>query len=169
MTTRILGAQIRRGGSAASEASGTRHALSKFKRKKILRRNSRANGIHGVTEFGACEARFWFLYPRRLNVSEGARRGAARVLERPPTVILLLVRADAVGINLTEASHVFLMEPRLNSALEKQSATSPMICPLAPGGLAISGVPPPSRIGQESKWCVSGCAFVVVFVSRCRI
>jgi len=39
----------------------------------------------------------------------------------PTTVFLLSVRAGAVGINLTEANHVFFMEPLLNSAIEKQA------------------------------------------------
>ncbi|PSC76011.1 helicase-like transcription factor isoform B [Micractinium conductrix] len=39
----------------------------------------------------------------------------------PTTVFLLSMRAGAVGINLTAASHVFLMEPALNPALEEQA------------------------------------------------
>eukprot|EP00752_Nemacystus_decipiens_P018369 g16478.t1 len=39
----------------------------------------------------------------------------------PTTVFLLSVRAGAVGINLTQANHVFLLEPLLNLALEKQA------------------------------------------------
>ena len=40
----------------------------------------------------------------------------------PPTAIFLLsLRAGAVGINLTEANRVFLMEPALNPALEAQA------------------------------------------------
>lgn len=41
----------------------------------------------------------------------------------PTTVFLLSVRAGAVGINLTEANHVFFMEPLLNSAIEKQGCS----------------------------------------------
>jgi len=37
------------------------------------------------------------------------------------TVFLLSLRAGAVGINLTAASHVFLLEPALNPALEEQA------------------------------------------------
>jgi SNF2 family DNA or RNA helicase len=47
----------------------------------------------------------------------------------PTTVFLLSVRAGAVGINLTEANHVFLMEPLLNPGLEKQGKTLPTMCP----------------------------------------
>ena len=36
----------------------------------------------------------------------------------PTTVFLLSMRSGSVGINLTAASHVFLMEPALNPALE---------------------------------------------------
>ena len=36
----------------------------------------------------------------------------------PTTVFLLSSRSGSVGINLTAASHVFLMEPALNKALE---------------------------------------------------
>ncbi|CAM9694657.1 unnamed protein product [Ascophyllum nodosum] len=39
----------------------------------------------------------------------------------PTTVFLLSVRAGAVGINLTQANNVFLLEPLLNLALEKQA------------------------------------------------
>ncbi|CAM9513328.1 unnamed protein product [Ectocarpus sp. 8 AP-2014] len=39
----------------------------------------------------------------------------------PTTVFLLSVRSGAVGINLTQADHVFLLEPMLNLALEKQA------------------------------------------------
>ncbi|KAI3434920.1 hypothetical protein D9Q98_002974 [Chlorella vulgaris] len=39
----------------------------------------------------------------------------------PTTVFLLSMRAGAVGINLTAATHVFLMEPALNPALEDQA------------------------------------------------
>ena len=40
----------------------------------------------------------------------------------PPTsVFLLSMRSGAVGINLTAASHVFLLEPALNPALEEQA------------------------------------------------
>ena len=39
----------------------------------------------------------------------------------PTTIFLLSMRAGAVGINLTQANHVFLMEPAMNTALEKQA------------------------------------------------
>jgi len=39
----------------------------------------------------------------------------------PTTVFLLSMRAGAVGINLTAASHVFLLEPALNPSLEEQA------------------------------------------------
>eukprot|EP00959_Pyramimonas_sp_CCMP1952_P158859 3322587-Pyramimonas_sp.AAC.1 len=39
----------------------------------------------------------------------------------PTTVFLLSVRSGAVGINLTSASHVFLLEPCLNPALSEQA------------------------------------------------
>ena len=38
----------------------------------------------------------------------------------PTTVFLLSMRAGSVGINLTAASHVFLLEPCINPALEEQ-------------------------------------------------
>ena len=39
----------------------------------------------------------------------------------PTTVFLLSMRAGAVGINLTQANRVFLMEPSFNPALEAQA------------------------------------------------
>ena len=39
----------------------------------------------------------------------------------PTTVFLLSIRAGAVGINLTQANQVFLLEPCLNPALEAQA------------------------------------------------
>jgi hypothetical protein len=39
----------------------------------------------------------------------------------PTTVFLLSVRSGAVGINLTAASHVFMLEPVLNAALQAQA------------------------------------------------
>lgn len=39
----------------------------------------------------------------------------------PTTIFLLSMRAGAVGINLTQANRVFLLEPCFNPALEKQS------------------------------------------------
>ena len=46
---------------------------------------------------------------------------AAFQADPPTTVFLLSVRSGAVGINLTAASHVFLLEPCLNPALEAQA------------------------------------------------
>lgn len=49
-------------------------------------------------------------------------KAIAEFQEDPPTTVFLLsMRAGAVGINLTAASHVFLMEPALNPALEEQA------------------------------------------------
>lgn len=39
----------------------------------------------------------------------------------PTTVFILSMRSGAVGINLTAANHVFLMEPAFNPALEDQA------------------------------------------------
>jgi superfamily II DNA or RNA helicase len=39
----------------------------------------------------------------------------------PTTIFLLSMRAGAVGINLTQANRVFLMEPHFNPALEAQA------------------------------------------------
>jgi superfamily II DNA or RNA helicase len=41
--------------------------------------------------------------------------------DSPTTIFLLSMRAGAVGINLTQANRVFLLEPCLNPALEAQS------------------------------------------------
>eukprot|EP00937_MAST-01D_sp_MAST-1D-sp2_P005038 g5038.t1 len=39
----------------------------------------------------------------------------------PTTIFLMSIRSGACGINLTQANHVFLLEPCLNPALEKQA------------------------------------------------
>ncbi len=39
----------------------------------------------------------------------------------PTTIFLLSMRAGAVGINLTQANRVFIMEPCFNPALEAQA------------------------------------------------
>ena len=39
----------------------------------------------------------------------------------PTTVFLLSMRSGSVGINLTSANHVFILEPALNPALEEQA------------------------------------------------
>eukprot|EP00798_Chlamydomonas_sp_ICE-L_P005762 gene5762-6059_t len=39
----------------------------------------------------------------------------------PTTVFLLSMRSGAVGINLTAANYVFIMEPSMNPALEEQA------------------------------------------------
>lgn len=51
------------------------------------------------------------------------RCAAIRAFQQDPptTVFLLAVKSAAVGINLTAANHVFLMEPCLNPALEAQA------------------------------------------------
>mmetsp|Transcript_1186 Transcript_1186/g.1460 ORF Transcript_1186/g.1460 Transcript_1186/m.1460 type:complete len:648 (+) Transcript_1186:1824-3767(+) len=57
------------------------------------------------------------------DMSMNARARALRDFqEDPPTTIFLIsVRAAACGINLTQASHVFLMEPTMNPALQDQA------------------------------------------------
>ena len=39
----------------------------------------------------------------------------------PTTVFLLSMRSGSVGINLTSANYVFILEPALNPALEEQA------------------------------------------------
>ena len=57
------------------------------------------------------------------DMSKNARAQALRDFrEDPPTTIFLLsIKAGACGINLTQANHVFMMEPCLNPALEAQA------------------------------------------------
>ena len=53
-----------------------------------------------------------------------AKRAAAIAAfqkDPPTTVFLLSMRSGAVGINLTAATHVFLLEPALNPALTEQA------------------------------------------------
>eukprot|EP00904_Undaria_pinnatifida_P006227 jgi/Undpi1/2734/HiC_scaffold_14.g06112.m1 len=57
------------------------------------------------------------------NMSRTQRTNALKAFanDPPTTVFLLSVRSGAVGINLTQANNVFLLEPLLNLALEKQA------------------------------------------------
>ena len=56
-----------------------------------------------------------------MPLNQRAKAIAAFQEDPPTTVFLLSVRSGAVGINLTSASHVFVMEPLLNPALEAQA------------------------------------------------
>ena len=51
----------------------------------------------------------------------GGRRSKAFQKDPDTTIFLLSMRSGAVGINLTAASHVFLLEPAMNPALEDQA------------------------------------------------
>ncbi len=57
------------------------------------------------------------------NMTMAKRAKALREFQNdPPTTIFLLsLRSGAVGINLTQANRVFLMEPAMNPALEAQA------------------------------------------------
>ena len=66
----------------------------------------------------------------------------------PTTVFLLSMRAGSVGINLTAASHVFLLEPCINPALEEQvqllegqGAYLVQVLPLAHPSMCLPGTP----------------------------
>ena len=76
---------------------------------------------------------------------------AAFQKDQPTTVFLLSMRAGSVGINLTAASHVFLLEPCINPALEEQVRLS--------GGLLGAGFPPFSSLHvsrQTFRICCAG-------------
>jgi SNF2 family DNA or RNA helicase len=65
-------------------------------------------------------------FDHRTLKGDMTRTARTRALEEfqtsPPTTIFLLsLRAGAVGINLTAANHVFLLEPSLNQATEQQA------------------------------------------------
>ena len=57
------------------------------------------------------------------SMSMAQRKKALETFQNDPptTVFLLSMRAGAVGINLTEANHVIVLEPCLNKALEDQA------------------------------------------------
>mmetsp|Transcript_3427 Transcript_3427/g.3555 ORF Transcript_3427/g.3555 Transcript_3427/m.3555 type:complete len:386 (+) Transcript_3427:1-1158(+) len=57
------------------------------------------------------------------NMSMQQRRKALDDFQtdRSATIFLLSMRAGAVGVNLTQANHVVVMEPCLNTALEEQA------------------------------------------------
>ena len=56
-----------------------------------------------------------------MSMAQRAKALAEFQGDPPTTIFLLSMRAGAVGINLTEANRVFLMEPTLNPALEAQA------------------------------------------------
>ena len=56
-----------------------------------------------------------------MPLKQRAEAIAAFQNDPPTTVFLLSMRSGAVGINLTSATHVFLVEPALNSALTEQA------------------------------------------------
>ncbi|CAM9694406.1 unnamed protein product [Ascophyllum nodosum] len=56
-----------------------------------------------------------------MSMSQRAEALEAFSKDPPTTVFLLSMRAGAVGINLTQANNVFLLEPLMNLALEKQA------------------------------------------------
>jgi SNF2 family DNA or RNA helicase len=57
------------------------------------------------------------------DMTRGARTQALENFAMDPstTVFLMSIRAGAVGINLTQANHIFLFEPCLNPATELQA------------------------------------------------
>ena len=57
------------------------------------------------------------------SVSVDKRQEALDLFQTDPptTVLLLTARSGAVGLTLTAASHVFLLEPNLNPAVEAQA------------------------------------------------
>ena len=58
----------------------------------------------------------------RLLDTQAALQAIEAFQRDPPTMVFLLsMRSGAVGINLTAANHVFLMEPAFNTALEDQA------------------------------------------------
>jgi SNF2 family DNA or RNA helicase len=56
-----------------------------------------------------------------MPLKQRAEAIAAFQKDPPTTVFLLSMRSGAVGINLTSATHVFLVEPALNPALTEQA------------------------------------------------
>ena len=56
-----------------------------------------------------------------MPLAQRAAAIAAFQKDPPTTVFLLSMRSGAVGINLTAATHVFLLEPALNPALTEQA------------------------------------------------
>ena len=56
-----------------------------------------------------------------MPLNQRAAAIAAFQKDPPTTVFLLSMRSGAVGINLTSATHVFLVEPALNPALTEQA------------------------------------------------
>ena len=79
----------------------------------------------------------------------------------PTTVFLLSMRAGSVGINLTAASHVFLLEPCINPALEEQvqllegqGARSVQVYPLAHPSMCLPSKP----AGSAAQVVVLACS-----------
>ena len=94
----------------------------------------------------------------------------------PTTVFLLSMRSGSVGINLTAANYVFIMEPALNPALEVRCAlldcavlrwlhvthprgrcyaASPFFAAAVPGGRALA-LPPSRPPCRTRPWGAAG-------------
>ena len=122
--------------SALSKSSGN-HGIFRSKFNELLRqlkdiRNNEAGSkslifsqFNSTLDFLQCElTKHGFSYRTlRGDMSMQARAKALRDFQNDPptTVFLLSMRAGAVGINLTQANRVFLMEPALNPALVAQA------------------------------------------------
>ncbi len=63
----------------------------------------------------ACRQRLMRICPACVQAIEAFQK------DPPTTVFLLSMRSGSVGINLTSANYVFILEPALNPALEEQA------------------------------------------------
>ena len=70
------------------------------------------------TTYGACRYR---TLAGDMSLSQRTKALQDFQNDPPTTVFLMSIKSGACGINLTQANHVFLVEPCINPALEKQA------------------------------------------------
>jgi SNF2 family DNA or RNA helicase len=57
-----------------------------------------------------------------MNADQRERQVSQFNADPPGTVFLLTMRTGAVGLTLTSATHVYLMDPAMNPAFEQQAS-----------------------------------------------
>lgn len=97
----LIGPQLTRVGIKHVRLDGS---MAQKQRKKVLEQFTKAD-----------------TYEEEIVDSEADENGQSSSSKQPPTVLLISLRAGGVGLNLTVASNVFLMDPWWSFAVEAQA------------------------------------------------